>query len=97
MNTEQLQETKKLANLLQSLSGCDRWNNNSRFTMFYDPMYRFLAAVEKTDTFGAKVANSVRAKAEDYEKRAKKMAFPFFSSKQAWCIACAAIENGIEF
>lgn len=96
MTTEQTNQAKKIASKLESVSYLNRWNNKTSWDMYYDRVYRFLIEIQKIDCFAANIANTVYDRAKDYAKQTRSYVMPKISSKQAWCLACAAVENNIE-
>ena len=95
MTNEQLSDAKKIANVLENAANLSEWTNNHTWRLYYNPIYTMLLDVMKLDCFAAQVAKSVYDRAHDYAKACRRSVMPKCSSKQAWCIACAAVENGI--
>jgi hypothetical protein len=89
--TQQYTEAQKLANDLVKMASKERWNDNTLFKLYFDPMARFLDQVEKINGFAAQVAKTINDKMDPYGKQVA-----YISSKQSWIIACAAIENDIK-
>ena len=87
-DTIEYKEAQNLANRLLEVGSMERWNSNTLFNLYYDPMGRFLQAVMELDCFAAQVAGTVEGSMNPYGHCVARM-----SSKQAWVIACAAIEN----
>ena len=88
--SEQYRAAQKLANELQQIANYERWNNNNSYKLHFDPFYRFLNEIIKLNVFASNVAKTID----------EKCTYPSFkianmSSKQAWILACAAIENNI--
>lgn len=96
MTTEQTNNAKKIARVLEMACNINEWNDNHTWRLYYGPIYSLLAAVMNIDCFAAQVAKSVYERARNYSKATRRSVMPRCSSKQAWCIACAAVENGIE-
>ena len=88
--TEQYKEAQELSNRLQQIANYERWNNNNSYELHFNPFYRFLNEIIKLNVFASNVAKTID----------EKCTYPSFkianmSSKQAWILACAAIENNI--
>ena len=96
MTTEQTNQAKKVAKTLEYVSNLNEWNDNHYWNLYYNDVYRFLMDIQKLDCFAANVAKTVYDRAESWAKQTRRSVMPKFSSKQAWCIACAAVENNIE-
>lgn len=89
MNTNNYNETKKLASKIEDMAKESKYNLQM-YTIKSDALSHFLRKIMQLDAFAAKVAETVE----------KQCGYGFYvakvSSKQAWCIACAAVENNIE-
>lgn len=88
--TEQYKEAQELSNRLQQIANYERWNNNNSYELHFNSFYRFLNEIIKLNVFASNVAKTID----------EKCTYPSFkianmSSKQAWILACAAIENNI--
>ena len=90
--TPQYTAAQKVANELQAYAATNRWNQNSRFDAAYEAVGRLVHEVKKVDGFAAQVCESIDKTMSPFGKQVA-----FISSKQAWIIACAAVENNIEF
>ena len=88
--TEQYKKAQNLANRIQRVSGYERWNNNSMYNLFVGEFYRFINDIKKLDVFASQIAETID---KGYKVNGFKIAN--VSSKQAWILACAAIENNI--
>lgn len=82
---------QELARKIEQYANTDRRFNNSFYTIAFEAFGRFVYDLSKLDCFAAKVAQSVDATMGKFGKVAK------VSSKQAWILACAGIENNITF
>lgn len=82
---------QKMANELQSWAEKTRMNDTSYFNLGVDVLNAFLNKVIALDVFASKVATSVSATIDVFGYKVAKL-----SSKQAWILACAAVENNIE-
>lgn len=79
-----------IANNLQSLASNNRWSNNSYFEIAMAQFSKIVYSVIDIEGFAGEVAKTVEnSMGGNYVARC--------SSKQAWIIACAAVENGKEF
>jgi hypothetical protein len=90
--TPQYTAAQKVANELQAYAATNRWNQNSRFDAAYEAVGRLVHEVKKVGGFAAQVCESIDKTMSPFGKQVA-----FVSSKQAWIIACAAVENNIEF
>lgn len=88
--TEQYAKAQNLANGLVKIASKERWNDNTMFNLYFDPMARFLDSIEKLNVFASEIAKTVNKGMNPYGKQVA-----YVSSKQAWVLACAAIENNI--
>lgn len=61
------------------------------FDLFSELIGRFLDEVVKLDTFASRVAETVLA-----TMKPGRFQVAYISSKQAWILACAAVENGLQ-
>ena len=89
--TQQYTAAQELANNLQRIASKQRWNDNTLFNLYFDPMANFLAKISEIEAFAAQVAKTILEKMNPYGSQVA-----YISSKQAWILACAAIENNIE-
>ena len=79
-----------ISNRLASIASTSRWNNNSYYKLVVDDFGKILDAVAGLEGFAGEVAKTV----------AKTIGGPSVarcSSKQAWIIACAIVENNMHF
>ena len=83
---------QEVARKIEDYAKTDRWNNNSFFEIAFNEFGRMLNSVSKLNLFAAKVAETVEKTMNPYGKQVA-----FISSKQAWILACAVVDNGIEF
>lgn len=83
---------QEVARKIEDYAKTDRWNNNSFFEIAFNDLGRMLDSVSKLNLFAAKVAETVEKTMNPYGKQVA-----FISSKQAWILACAVVDNGIEF
>lgn len=89
-NTPEYKNAQELANKIQRVASYERWNNNTLFNIYFDDFSEFLVAIEKVQGFAAQVAQTIEKAMNPYGYKLANV-----SSKQAWIIACAAIENNI--
>lgn len=90
MNTNiNINEVKKIASTIEDMAKQTKYNLQM-YEVKTDVLSRFLRKIMALDVFAAKVAETVE----------KNCGCGFYvakvSGKQAWCIACAAVENNIE-
>ena len=90
--TSEYKKAQKLANLLTAVAAYERFNNASSFNLMFEPFYRFIRVIKELGTFASQVANTIDEKCNPFG-----FCIARLSSKQAWVLACAAIENNIEF
>lgn len=62
------------------------------FELYFEALSRFLNKIMSLDCFAAQVAKTVDSKMDG-----RSYYVASISSKQAWILACAAVENDIEF
>jgi len=88
--TTEYKEAGRIANKIQQYAEAQRWANNSVFDMYFNYLGNILNAVQKAGGFAAEVAKSVDKTMDCYGFKVA-----FCSSKQAWILACAIVENEI--
>lgn len=89
--TEAYIAAQKLADQIQGWAEKTRRYDNSYFNLGIEVLGRFLSKMEDLDCFAAQIAKTVNASINVYGYQVARC-----SSKQAWILACAAIENNIE-
>lgn len=90
--TENYKKAQEIANKLQNYAGTQRWNQHSFFDIAYDKVGKFIAKLMDVEGFASKIAKTIDGTMNPYGAVVARI-----SSKQAWILACAAVENGIEF
>jgi hypothetical protein len=90
--TEAYAQAQKVANKIQNYADMERWSNNSFFHIALEDLARFLSKVMDLDCFAAQIAKTVDNTINGHGFKVARC-----SSKQAWILACAAIENNIAF
>ena len=75
---------------IERVAAMERQFTLSSFELMYDCFGRFLQKIQALDCFAAQVAKTVYNSMNVYGRLAR------VSSKQAWILACAAVENNIE-
>lgn len=90
--TEAYQNAQVIANKIQEYAGKERWNNNSFFSIALEDLAQFLGKIMALDCFAAQIAKTVDSTINPYGYQVARC-----SSKQAWILACAAVENDINF
>lgn len=85
-------QAQKIANELQYYAEKTRWNENHAFNLGFEAIGAFLSKIKAIDCFAAKIAETVDKTMNPYGYKVAAI-----SSKQAWILACAAVENNIDF
>ena len=88
--TENYKKAQSLANELVRIASYERWNSNTLFNLFFNPLGNFLDKIKELDCFAAQVASTIESKMNPYGFKVANI-----SSKQAWILACASVENNI--
>lgn len=88
--SEDYKKASELANKIQEYAKCERWSNASYFDIAFEKLGEILNKVSKLDCFAANVAKTIDENMNPYGK-----IVAYCSSKQAWILACALIENKI--
>lgn len=83
---------QELARKIEQYANTERWNNNSFFPIAFEELGRFIDKIMKLEVFAAKVATTIDKTMNPYGYKVASI-----SSKQAWILACAGIENNIAF
>ena len=83
---------QKMAQKLVEWAATERWNQNSFFNIALEDLAGFLQKIMALDCFAAKIAETVDKSINPYGHHVANI-----SEKQAWILACAAVENNIEF
>lgn len=89
--SNEYKKAQEIANKIQGWADTERMHT----TLFHDASIELgclINAVKKTDTFAAKIAETI-----EKSMRPNGFILANISSKQAWIIACAVVENNIEF
>jgi hypothetical protein len=89
--TEDYKRAQNLANEIKLYANTDV-NNRSFFEIAFNKLSTLLDSVIKLNVFASNVAKTIDSKMNPYNRQVA-----FVSDKQVWVIACAAIENNIEF
>lgn len=90
--SEAYKNAQAIANKVQRYADMERWNNHSFFGTALEDLARFLRDIMNLDCFAAQIAKTVDNTIDPYGFKVARC-----SSKQAWILACAAVENGINF
>lgn len=80
---------KRAARLIEGDATRTKYNYDG-FQMGYECLSNFLREIAKIDCFAAKVAETVYSKMSPFSFQVARI-----SSKQAWVLACAAVENNL--
>jgi hypothetical protein len=89
--TEAYAKAQKMANSIQGWAEKTRRYDNTYFNLGIEVLVAFLRKVMALDCFAAQIAKTVDASIDIYGYKVANV-----SSKQAWILACAAVENNIE-
>lgn len=89
--TPQYKEAQKMANELTRMAGYDRLYQNSLYEISFNAMGSFLVKIKELNVFASQIAETVYKTMMVYSRSICRM-----TDKQAWCLACAAVENNIE-
>lgn len=89
--TENYRKAQEFANSLVRVADQTKISRMG-FDMYYEKVARFLDKVKEIEGFAAQVANTV-----DERMNPHKYYVASISDKQSWILACAAVENNIEF
>lgn len=93
MITKGTQEYKKAQQMAGQIERAAKQSHvSSYFDMYFEALSRFLDKIMSLDCFAAQVAKTIESKMDGYSYYVASV-----SSKQAWILACAAVENNIEF
>ena len=92
MATNDYTAKQEVARKIESYAKVERRNNNSFFEIAFNDFGRFLSKIESLECFAAQIAATVDKTMNPYGYKVASV-----SSKQAWILACAAVENNIEF
>lgn len=88
--TEEYKKAQQMAEQIEIAAKQTRYNN-FMFEVYSESMARFLMKIMDLDCFAAQVAKTI------YDKPHCGFQVACVSSKQSWILACAAVENGIDF
>ena len=91
--TAEYKKAQDMANWIAMQASCpNTMSNHTTYEAVVEKFGRFISKVAKLDGFAGEVAKTVEAST----LRAKGVV-AYMSSKQSWIIACACVENGIEY
>lgn len=90
--TKEYKEAQELANKLSEYANTERYNNNSFFNIAFNDLASFISKIKSLNVFASNIATTVDNGMNPYGFKVANL-----SSKQAWILACAGIENGISF
>lgn len=88
--TEDYKKAQKLANQIQNYASTSR--TNSFFNIAFEGLGRFIENIKDLGIFASQIAETVDKSMDVYGYSVANV-----SSKQAWILACAAVENNVEF
>jgi len=89
--TKEYETAAKTANELTRMANANKKENGSCFDTYFERVARALQVVKELNVFASKVAETIDKGMNPYNYNVARM-----SSKQAWIIACAMVENQIE-
>lgn len=89
--TEAYAQAQKIANSIQGWAEKTRRYDNFYFNLGIEVLAAFLNKIMALDCFAAQIAKTVDSSINVYGYKVANV-----SSKQAWILACAAVENNIE-
>lgn len=94
MITKGTEEYRKAQKMAWSLERAAKQSqiNSAGYTMYLDELCKFLRKIMALDCFAAQVAKTVDSKMDG-----RSYYVASISSKQAWILACAAVENNVEY
>lgn len=90
--TPEYKKAQEIANAIQDYAATDRWNNNSFFEIAFNRLGAFIGKIQDLEVFAAQIANTIDKTMNPYGRKVANI-----SSKQAWILAVAAVENNINF
>lgn len=89
--TENYKKAQEIAFYIESESKNGR-NDDLSYELSCDRIARFLVKVKETNTFASKIAETIEKNMDTCTKQVA-----YISDKQAWILACCAVENKIEY
>ena len=90
--TADYKKAQEMANEIIREAETSKRYNASYFDIAFGRIGQLVAKIENLDTFASNIANTIESTMNPYGYQVARI-----SSKQAWIIACAAVENNIEF
>lgn len=90
MRTQDYSKKQEMAREIEK--SVERECTGLSFEVEFERMGKFLDAIKKLGVFASQVADTVEKTMNPYSNKVARI-----SSKQAWILACAAVENNIEF
>ena len=90
--TADYKKAQELANEIVRVAGYQRKNNSTLFDLYFDPFFSFIMKIKNLGVFASKIAETIDSQANPFGYQIARV-----SDKQAWILACAAVENNIEF
>ena len=92
-NTNDYKTKQLVARRIEEISSIQRWDNNTLFNIYFNDFGNFIDKVIKLEgTFASKVAETIDKTMNPYGYKIASV-----SKKQAWIIACAVVENNIDY
>lgn len=90
--TADYKKAQEMANEITREAQTSKRYNSSYFDIAFGRVGQLIFKVEKLGTFASKIAETIESTMNPYGFQVARI-----SDKQAWIIACAAVENNIEF
>ena len=92
-NKTQDYKTKQfVARKIEEVAAIQRWNDNYSFNLYFNDFANLLNSVTKLGSFASKVSETVEKNMNPYGYKIAQV-----SKKQAWIIACAIVDNNIDY
>lgn len=88
--TAEYKQAQKLANEITTVASYTRGNHNTLFNIYIKDLYVFVGKIKTLGVFASKVAETIYEQCNPFGYQVARI-----SDKQAWILACAAVENGI--
>lgn len=89
--TADYKKAQALANEITLVASYNRKNNNTLFNIYIKDLYVFVGKIKNLGVFASKIAETIDSQCNPFGYQVARV-----SDKQAWILACAAIENNIE-
>ena len=90
--SNEYKKAQEIANELARAAKYNRATSNSLYDIYFEKVGHFVEAVKKAGGFAANIADTV-----DKSMTLSPYRLANISEKQAWIMACSAVENNISF